>query len=352
MPRNEPSPLEELIAGAQEELDRAQRELRELNRMVDQSRGDVDRMAQRNTQVTAQLRQMQANLEAIPRADIKTAYDAAQDSQQRLFTMRGQLEKLQADQANLERFSEYLRGSIQALEQAKTVVKPADSGMSTLVRVIEAQEGERQRLAKQIHDGPAQAFSNFILQTDIAVRLFDVDPERARSELAGLKVAATGTFQKVRDFIFDLRPMMLDDLGLIPTAKRYVDTFKEKSGLQISLQIAGAERRIEGVREVMMFRGLQEILGNIRDHAQATQVKISLEMDDTRARATVEDNGKGFDAKAVFSGPQRTIGLTALKERVELLGGSLTIDSQPGSGTRVALEIPAGLPVSGPLGLR
>lgn len=351
MPRTEPSPLEEIIAATQEELERTQRELRELNRMIDQSRGDVDRMAQRNTQSAAQLRQMQTNLEAVPRADLKAAYDAALDSQQRLFTMRGQLEKLQGDQTTLERFVEYLQGSIQALEQAKTV-KPADSGMSTLVRVIEAQEGERQKLSKQLHDGPAQAFSNFILQTDIAVRLFAIDADRARAELENLRTAAMTTLQKVRDFIFDLRPMMLDDLGLIPTAKRYVDTFKEKSGLQITLQIAGAERRIESVREVLMFRGLQEVLGNIRDHAQATQVKVALEMDDARVRVTVEDNGKGFDPRAVFGGPQKTIGLTALKERVELLSGSLTIDSQPGGGTRVTVEIPAGLPVSGPLGLR
>lgn len=351
MPRTEPSPLEHIIAATQEELERTQRELRELNRMIDQSRGDVDRMAQRNTQSTAQLRQMQANLEAVPRADLKAAYDAALDSQQRLFTMRGQLEKLQGDQATLERFTEYLQGSIQALEQAKAV-KPADSGMSTLVRVIEAQEGERQKLSKQLHDGPAQAFSNFILQTDIAVRLFAIDADRARGELENLRTSAMTTLQKIRDFIFDLRPMMLDDLGLIPTAKRYIDTFKEKTGLQITLQIGGAERRVESVREVLMFRGLQEVLGNIRDHAQASQVKVTLDMDDARVRATVEDNGKGFDPRAVFGGPQKTIGLTALKERVELLDGSLTIDSQPGGGTRVAMEIPAGMPVSGPLGLR
>ena len=85
-----------------------------------------------------------------------------------------------------------------------------------IVRVVEAQEAERQRLSRQIHDGPAQALSNFILQTEIAMRLFDIDTERARAELQSLKTSATSTFQKVRDFIFDLRPMMLDDLGLVP----------------------------------------------------------------------------------------------------------------------------------------
>jgi two-component system sensor histidine kinase DegS len=353
MPRNnEPSPVEELIAATQEELDRSQREMRETSRMVEQSRGEVDRMAQRNAQITAQVRQLAANLESVPRTDIKAAYDAAQDSQQRLFTMRGQLEKLQGEQASLERMTEYLQNALQALETARTA-GPADGGMSTIIRIIEAQEGERQRLSKQLHDGPAQAFSNFILQTDIAVRLFDIDAERAKTELAGVRTAAMTTLQKVRDLIFDLRPMMLDDLGLIPTVKRYVDSLKEKSGLQITLQITGADQqRLESVREVMVFRGIQELLGNIRDHAQATQVRITLDVDGNRVRVTVEDNGKGFDAQNVVGGAQRTIGLNALKERVDLLGGSLEIDSQLGQGTRVMMEIPSGQMTSGPLGLR
>lgn len=350
MARGEPSPIEELIEATREELERTQRERKEIGRMVDQSRGEVEKLAQRNAQITAHVRQMQANLESLPRADIKTAYDAAQEAQQRLFTMRGQLEKLQGEQANLQRFAEHLNKTLEAL-QAAGVTKSADSGIPMIVRIVEAQEAERQRLSRQIHDGPAQALSNFILQTEIAMRLFDIDPERARTELASLKSSATATFQKVRDFIFDLRPMMLDDLGVVPTVKRYVDAFKEKSGLQASLTVTGAERRLESVREVMIFRGLQELLGNVRDHAQATQVRVSLDIDDSRVRAMVEDNGKGFDAQTILDGPQKTIGLSALKERIDLLGGQLQIESQSGEGTRVIMEIPAGA-AGGPLGLR
>jgi two-component system sensor histidine kinase DegS len=325
--------------------------LADVIRMMEQSRGEVDRMAQRNAQIMAHLRQMSTNLENLPRAEIKSAYDTAQDSQQRLFTMRGQLEKLQTEQANLERLAGHLQTALGALQTAQAAV-PADGGMSTVVRVIEAQENERLRLSKQLHDGPAQAFSNFILQTDIAVRLFDVDAERAKGELAGVRTAAMTTLQKVRDLIFDLRPMMLDDLGLIPTVKRYIDAVKEKSGLQVTLQIAGAERRLESVREVMVFRGIQELLSNARTHAQATQVQINLDVDDNRVRVTVEDNGKGFDVASALSNSQKGIGLNALKERVDLLGGHLEIESQPGQGTRIVMEIPSGQLTSGPLGLR
>jgi signal transduction histidine kinase len=91
---------------------------------------------------------------------------------------------------------------------------------------------------------------------------------------------------------------------------------------------------------------MQELLGNVRTHAQAAQVRVSLDMDDKRVRAVVEDNGKGFDPVAALNGQQRTIGLTALRERIELLGGQLQVDSQPGQGTRVIMEVPVGGPVA------
>ena len=103
----------------------------------------------------------------------------------------------------------------------------------------EAQEAERQRLSRQMHDGPAQAMSNFILQTEIAMRLLDADPKQAKDELASLKTAALGTFKKVRNFIFELRTMMLDDLGLVPTIRKYVDAFKEQTSMDVTLMVTG-----------------------------------------------------------------------------------------------------------------
>jgi two-component system, NarL family, sensor histidine kinase DegS len=330
-----------LTTETREAHERTQQELRELNRMIDQSRGEVEKLAQRNAAIAAHLRQLQANFENMARADIRTAYEAAQDAQQRLFTMRGQLEKLQGEQANLERLASHLHHTLTTL-QTLDVGKPEGDGMSVIVRVIEAQEAERQRLSRQIHDGPAQALSNFILQTEIAMRLFDIDTERARAELQSLKSAATSTFQKVRDFIFDLRPMMLDDLGLVPTVRRYVDAFKEKTGVQANLTVTGADYRMDSAREVVIFRGIQELLGNVRQHAQATLVRLTLDFDGHRVRVVVEDNGKGFDPQAPLTAKQTASGLPTLQERMDLLSGMLQIDSQPGQGARVVMEVPAG----------
>jgi two-component system sensor histidine kinase DegS len=343
-----PSPLETLLEEARLELESTQRELRDIKLTLNQSRTELDKLTQRNAQIAAQLRQMQPNLENLPRADIKAAYEAGQDAQQRLFAMRGQVERLQADQSSLDRLADYLKKTVATLESMTDSGRPAQAqtGDKPMVaRIVEAQETERQKLSRQIHDGPAQALSNFVLQSEIAMRLFEKDPALARAELANMKTAATSTLQKIRDFIFDLRPMMLDDLGLAPTVKRYVDAFKDKSGIPTVLTITGADRRLESVREVMIFRGLQELLSNVRNHAQATDVRVTLDTDDIRVRAIVEDNGKGFNPESLSDAKQKTIGLSALKERIELLGGALELDSQPGQGTRVVMDVPVGEPV-------
>jgi two-component system sensor histidine kinase DegS len=136
--------------------------------------------------------------------------------------------------------------------------------------------------------------------------------------------------------------MMLDDLGLAPTVKRYVDAYKEKTGLGVNLTVTGSDQRLESAREVVIFRAIQELLGNIRQHASATQVRLQLDLDATRARVVVEDNGKGFEPGQVLAASHKTSGLAALKERMDLLGGQLAIDSQAGQGTRVTLTVPAG----------
>jgi two-component system, NarL family, sensor histidine kinase DegS len=346
------SPIEALVEDLRTELTQTERDQRETARMVQQSRSEVEKATQRNATIAAHLRQIQGNLEAVPRADIKRAYEAAQEAQQRLFTMRGQVDKLQSDQANLERWVDHLRKTLEKLEASHTEpghtspLEMPEGSKPMIVRIVEAQEAERQKLSRQIHDGPAQALSNFILQTEIAAKLFERDPERAKAELTNLKASAKNTFDGLREFIFDLRPMMLDDLGLLPTVRRYVDGFREKTGMQTTLSIAGADRRLESVREVLIFRGLQELLGNVRNHAQASQVQVSVDVDEKRVRAAVEDNGKGFDPAAVLSGHPKTIGLSTLKERLDLIGGQLQIDSQPGQGARVTMEVPVGGPVA------
>jgi two-component system sensor histidine kinase DegS len=314
----------------QSELDETEKNLRETTLMIDQSQQEFSKLSQRNAAITAHLQQVQAKMDSLPVTDVRMAYESALDAQQRLFVMRGQLEK---HKITLEKLIGTTGTDGGTQQKSSKVTTP---GMEM---IINAQESERQRLSRQMHDGPAQALSNFILQTEIAMRLMDVDPAQARNELSSLKAAAMTTFQKVRNFIFELRPMMLDDLGLVPTIKRYIDTFKEQTGLEVNLAVSGKERRLEPYVEVMIFRSMQELLGNAVRHSQATNVKVQLDMGDAIVKVSVDDNGKGFDPEIIKQG--NSLGLKVIQERTEMLGGTFEADSVIGKGSRIAFSVPA-----------
>lgn len=326
----------------QAELDEVNRALKEIVLMIEQSQGELAKLTQRNAAITAHLQQAQSRLDRMPIEEVRMAYDSAMEAQQRLFVMRGQLDKLQSDRAHLERY----RTALERMRAAGVGGAPAggtaargSGALASAEMLINAQEAERQRLSRQMHDGPAQALSNFILQAEIAMRLLAVDPAQAREELANLKAAAMSTFQKVRGFIFELRPMSLDDLGLVPTVRRYADSYKEQSGMDINLTVTGNERRLPQYLEVMIFRALQELLGNAARHSQGTLVKVHLDLGEDVIKVSVDDNGKGFDVETLQS--SGSLGLKLIRERVELMGGTFQVDSAAGKGTRVTFAVPA-----------
>lgn len=321
------------------ELEETQRALREITLMMEQSQGELSKLTQRNTAITSHLQQVQKQGGGLD--EVKMAYDSALDAQQRLFVMRGQLEKLQNDKSHLEKYKAALErltndgGGRDGAGQSTTSVK--DQQMTGIEMIVNAQEAERQRLSRQMHDGPAQALSNFILQTEIAMRLLDLDPVQAKEELASLKSSAMGTFQKVRNFIFELRPMMLDDLGLVPTLKKYAEAFKEQSGMDVSVTVSGTERRLEPYLEVMIFRAVQELLGNAARHSQATMVKVHIDLGAEFLRISVDDNGRGFDPESLKE--STNLGLKLIRERSEMLGGKFEIDSVIGSGAKISFTV-------------
>ena len=332
--------LEEESLDVQSELDETEGSLREITLMIEQSQDEVGKLTQRNAAITAHIQQIKSDTSSMSAEEVRMAYDSALETQQRLLVMRGQLEKWQNDQTHLERYKIALKQVHGSGNQAQAQVNNAKRGEATNIEmIVNAQESERQRLSRQMHDGPAQALSNFILQAEIAMRLLSVDVEQARDELNNLKASAMRTFQKVRNFIFELRPMMLDDLGLIPTIRRYAETYKEQSGIEMNLLVSGTERRLEPYIEVMVFRALQELLGNASRHSHATEVKVYVDVGDSIIKVNVDDNGKGFDVDA--TNESGSLGLKLIHDRVEMLGGSFDIDSSVGKGTHISFSVPA-----------
>ena len=280
-------------------------------------------------------------MEILSRAEIQSSYESALEALQKLSVMRIQSEKLQSDKSYI---TEYIR-TLENIQHALAFGKPFgkstlgdDFSVHVIEMLIQAQESERQRLSRQMHDGPAQALSNFILQTEIAMRLFDVEKTQARAELEELRQSATTTFQKVRDFIFELRPMMLDDLGLVPTIKRYVEIIKGDFNSETHLIVTGRERRLESYQEAMIFRAVQELIYNAYRHSNANSLKIQIDLGETLLKVTVDDDGKGFDPAIIDQGVG--MGLKVIRDRLNMIHGTCAVDSAPGQGTRIMIECP------------
>ncbi|GAB4314990.1 MAG: sensor histidine kinase [Phototrophicales bacterium] len=346
-------PKTEIIEQITERMSTIKRKMTDIKDQIVQTQQMVEREQQRYSDIATELNTVDANLDKLPREDIRDKYREALDVRFRLTTMRGTLEKFESNYEYLETEQKLLSeilGKLQGVEVFGTDEEEALEGDATdrntanIIRIVQAQEEERQRLARQMHDGPAQSLTNFILQAEICQRLFNRNPEKAAEELNNLKTAASVTFQKVRDFIFDLRPMMLDDLGVIPTIRRWVDSFREKNDIEVELEIIGEERRMESHREVMIFRSIQEVMGHARDYASPTKIKLKLDTTGNATQILIHDDGRSFEADIVMEGGEsqdaRIQGLLSLKERFELVKGSLTVTSNETEGTLVRLELP------------
>lgn len=211
------------------------------------------------------------------------------------------------------------------------------------LRIIKAQEEERQRVAREIHDGPAQSMSNVVLKAEICEKLIGFDIDKVKEELKNLKKIARDSLQDVRRIIYNLRPMSLDDLGLVPTLQRYIMTFQEDSGIAVTFKTRGVYDDLRPVISLTVFRIVQEAISNIKKHADAQNAVINLEFLDKELRLYVYDDGKGFnveDLKVRNDDIDGGFGLFSMRERIELLSGEFQISSNPGKGTRLNIMIP------------
>jgi signal transduction histidine kinase len=204
-------------------------------------------------------------------------------------------------------------------------------------RVVEAQEQERARLARELHDETGQALTSILLGLKGLEEAVDTDEGRA--SVAALRELVVSTLRDVRGLAVELRPAALDDFGLVPALERLADTFREKTGLDVALEARLGDGRLDPTLETTLYRIVQEALTNVLKHAEARRVSISLVRKDGSISAVVEDDGRGFTPEA----PQReALGLIGMRERVGLVGGRISIESAPGAGTTLAVEVPAG----------
>jgi len=202
------------------------------------------------------------------------------------------------------------------------------------LKIIQAQEGERQRLAEEVHDGPAQVLTNAIFQVEYLDRVIDDSPETARDELAFLRTMLREGLDEVRSFIAALRPPSVE-FGLAQAIATACSEFATKHGISVDVSLPGIDAQVPSEAKAPILRVVQEALQNVRKHAAATAVRVGLEAD----QLVIADNGRGFDVMRLASAT-RNFGLQFMRERAELMGSSLQIESRQGEGTRILLRLP------------
>jgi two-component system, NarL family, sensor histidine kinase DegS len=214
------------------------------------------------------------------------------------------------------------------------------------LRVIQAQEAERSRVARDLHDGPAQSLSNLMLKTELCLKVLDIDIDRAKTELHSLKTLIRGTIDDTRGLIYNLRPMSIDDLGLIPTLERFIDQIEEKNDFSIELKVKydskDQQDKISDTISVTAFRIIQESLNNIQKYAKANQVIIEVCYNKNDLVIIVQDNGVGFNVAEIETNlkDNQGFGLSMMKERVNLLLGKFVIKSELKKGTVLHVTLP------------
>ncbi len=227
-------------------------------------------------------------------------------------------------------------------KMAKALMEKMGQERKYLSRIIETQENERRRISRELHDEIGQALYAIQFNLEMVDKDLPHTTAAVRARLEEAKFLSSQTLATMRQLSLDLRPTMLDDLGLVPTLRWYIKNFSKRLDIDSDFEAVGLEEKLSPPIETAFYRIVQEALNNIAKHAQADRVEVSLLKRDSRIYASIQDNGKGFDLEKVLhpEAPERGFGIVGIQERVSLLGGRLEIQSRPGFGTLISVEIP------------
>jgi len=255
--------------------------------------------------------------------------------ERRLQSLEQMIEKGTALVSKVSVISNYLNNDF---KQISDLIDNANQKQSFGLKIIEAQEEERKRISREIHDGPAQMLANILLRADLVERTYrERSGEEALVEMKNMRLMVRDSLQEVRRIIYDLRPMALDDLGLIPTIRKYLANVEDYHQINISLSEQGIQGRFDSKYEVALFRLIQESIQNAVKHGAPKNIHVNFRIEKNQIFLLIRDDGIGFDLE---SKKENSFGLIGMRERVEMLDGEFSIKSQIGQGTTVHVKIP------------
>ena len=349
----------EIAESSQLEYCRLKKEFEEVRQQVSSMVNEVDTITVEEKKARTRLAEVSKNFKKYTEQDIKKAYEDAQEKQLKLANLRGSERLLRYKRDSMEQSLRRLEGMLNKAEnlasQLSIVTNYLTGNLKDLsqkiddmqqvqllgISIIKAQEEERRRVARDIHDGPAQLMANIVMRAEFCLKLMDIDHNKVREELLALQNLVRQSLQDVRKIIFDLRPMVLDDLGLIPAVKRYAEDYQAQYNIPVEILIIGTSRRFSMTTEVALFRILQECLSNIRKHAKANRVMVKIEILPGKINLVIKDDGMGFIMDQSKNSSKRDcFGLLGMRERTQILKGEIIINSAPGQGTMINISVP------------
>lgn len=346
----------EISETSRKELHTLQEELKEIQEHISETIERSDQLEVEARMARNQLAEVSKRFRQFSDDEVQKVYEKANESQVNLAVVRQEEKRLRDRRDNIERRLIQLDETI---ERAETLVSQVGIVYNFLagdlqdvgefvenarekhefgLQIIEAQEDERKRVAREIHDGPAQTLAHVLLRSELVEKISrEKSAEEAIQEFRELRVLIRSSLGEVRRIIYDLRPMAIDDLGLVPTLQKYLRHLEDNTGMVTEFTTKGKEARVAPNLEIGLFRIVQEAAQNAYKHAKPDLLRVQLEQRPTSITILIKDDGKGFD---VNKERDKSFGLLGMRERVNALGGELTIDSVVGQGTRVKVFVP------------
>lgn len=356
----------DIYESARNEVQRMRTELEHLKNEADRLIVRTEDLFRREKEARQQLSEVSSDFSKHTEEDIKRSYEQAQHLQIELAIMREKEQQMVGQRNNLEI---RLRQMEKTVEKAKALVSKVgvvldylSMHMSNVAEtlemvnqdklsaqmIIKAQEDERLRVSQEIHDGPAQLIANILYRASVCEAKMDNDVDAAKADIRAIKSQIRDCLAETRQIIFDLRPMTLDDLGLVAAIYHFVKQYGRRTGMEIDFDVDGNELGLPKYHEVGLFRIIQEGLSNVYKHSGVNHAYVLLQYSSDNIKIIIKDEGKGFDAaekrKAIMNGDNESYGLLGIFERVKILEGKTDIISSFGNGTELRITIPINKP--------
>lgn len=352
--------IHDIVENIRNEVEYNRKLLNEVKVQLDETISKVDAFEMLNKNARVRLSEVSGNMKRYTEKDIKDAYEKAYESMMQLNSYRiaekNLREKRDQTELNLLRSLKNIKNAEQVMTQMNVVLSylkgeilstiegiDKNSEFAIGIKILEAQENERKRISREIHDGPAQSIANIVMQADLCELIMKRDVTEGLGELKILKDSVRSALVDIRGIIFDLRPMILDDLGLTKTIETICKKFEEMTNTRVEMRLNGEPRNMDAIIQVASIRVIQEILNNIKKHAAASTVTLSVDFGTKYVLILISDNGVGFDVDAVMSrirDKSESYGLIGLMDRVKQLQGTIMLNSKAGVGTAYSIKLP------------